>query len=84
MIKCECTLPRSYKRLIFSSLTYKNKNGIEFHGVPLTPTSYPKPTLHITLQVVGILSWNKGKVCVIDVGECSEHVVCLISVLSGR
>ena len=30
------------------------------------------------LQVFGILSWNKGKVCVVDIGECNEHVVCLI------
>ena len=30
------------------------------------------------LQVFGILSWNKGKVCVVDIGEYNEYVVCLI------
>ena len=30
------------------------------------------------LQVFGILIRNKGKVCVVNIGECNEHVVCLI------
>ena len=30
------------------------------------------------LQVFGILTKNKGKVCVVDIGECNEHVICLI------